>query len=382
MSDLEVDRAQQVFAQASRWLFSEPMAALLAAFGERMPADGSAWRDSAGDTAEWLHLNEALPTAFDHGVDPARLDVLHRVLLVERMAARHFNFRDDPAGKYRERSQATRGDFTTEFRERVLALAGQLDLVESRPPRYPRYDHTLVLGGGYRSPLLRSRFAAQVRASGVDLGQIALLGSPRFLITEDPPERPVVESYAPGATDEFDLLIAAAQQEFGVSPTVAEFVCGCASAERQCPRWQSGDVQGTPSAYTHERRTSLADPAGHPVASALSASTGRPPYRPQTSDTFALWARLNDPRPDQRLLVVTTQVFVPFQSFDAMRLLYLPYGLDIDTVGLPTQWGDRPLSAEYLLQETLSGIRSARRLLVDAAEAFVRADEPLLTPDR
>ncbi|MDT5028386.1 MAG: hypothetical protein QOE61_4812, partial [Micromonosporaceae bacterium] len=30
-------------------------------------------------------------------------------------------------------------------------------------------------------------------------------------------------------------------------------------------------------------------------------------------------------------------------------------------------WGDRPMTAEYLLQETLSGIRSARRLLIDGA---------------
>jgi hypothetical protein len=69
--------------------------------------------------------------------------------------------------------------------------------------------------------------------------------------------------------------------------------------------------------------------------------------------------------------VVTTQVFVPFQTFDGIRRLYLPYGVDVDTVGFGAEWGDRPQTAEYLLQETLSAIRSARRLLIDAAEVLV-----------
>ncbi|GFJ92598.1 hypothetical protein [Phytohabitans rumicis] len=71
------------------------------------------------------------------------------------------------------------------------------------------------------------------------------------------------------------------------------------------------------------------------------------------------------------MLVVTTQVFVPFQTFDGLRRLYLPFGVDLDTVGLGTEYADRPLTTEYLLQETLSAIRSARRLLVDAAETLM-----------
>ena len=40
-------------------------------------------------------------------------------------------------------------------------------------------------------------------------------------------------------------------------------------------------------------------------------------------------------------------------------------------LGFGADWGDRPLTAEYLLQEVLSAIRSARRLLVDAAEILL-----------
>src|SRR5262249_33593074 len=78
------------------------------------------------------------------------------------------------------------------------------------------------------------------------------------------------------------------------------------------------------------------------------------------------------PKPGERLLVITTQVFVPFQTFDGLRRLYLPFGTDIDTVGYGAEWGDRPLTPEYLLQETLSAIRSGRRLLIDAAKELMR----------
>jgi hypothetical protein len=169
-------------------------------------------------------------------------------------------------------------------------------------------------------------------------------------------------------------MVGAARTEFGLSPAEVTFLCGCSSADARCPNWRSGRDDGadrTPPAYTHERRVDLLDSGGKAIGSAFSASTGRPPYRPDTSDTFALWARCSAPQPGQRLLVVTTQVFVPFQTFDGIRRLYLPYGVDVDTVGFGAEWGDRPQTAEYLLQETLSAIRSARRLLIDAAEVLV-----------
>ena len=73
---------------------------------------------------------------------------------------------------------------------------------------------------------------------------------------------------------------------------------------------------------------------------------------------------------------MTTQVFVPFQEFDAYRRLFLDYGAEVDVVGFGGERGDRPLTAEYLLQETLSGIRSSRRMMVAAAEILKAAAPP------
>jgi hypothetical protein len=383
------DRAAHVFGLAANWMFSAPMGYLLAEFGEQLPGAGAAGNGDTDDWTSWLHLNEELPGWLDRivageaahidGLSAAQTDILRRTLAVERMAADDFNFRTRTGQQYRERSQAVTGDFTSAFRARVHDLTDQLGLVSPQQPRFGSYDKTLVLGGGYQSPLLRARYAAQLRAAGTSLGEVSFLGSPRFLI-EQPPERPVAETYAPGAADEFDLMVGAAKAEFGLTAEATQFLCGCTSPQAQCPRWpgRSGEAAPqTPPAYTHERRVDLVDSTGRAVGMALSASTGRPPYRPDTTDTFALWARCASPQRGQRVLVVTTQVFVPFQTFDGLKRLYLQHGADIDVVGYPAEeWGYPSLTAEYLLQETLSAIRSGRRLLIDASQTLMAAPSP------
>ncbi|MBF9133678.1 hypothetical protein I0C86_32795 [Plantactinospora sp. S1510] len=352
------------------WLFSEPMTELLDIF------------DGHADRSDWLHLDEDLPEwlgSLLRQADPAvkglseeQTDVLRRTLAIEQTAATHFNFRTRDGSSYRERSQAVHADFSPETRAVVLRLTDALGLVSPHPPRSREYGKTLVLGGGYRSPLLRARYAAQLQASGVALGEVSFLGSPRPLIDE-PPERPAAERYAPGASDEFDLMVGAVRAEFGLEPAELTFLCGCPSADNACPNWPARNLpraNQTPPAFTHERRAALVGADGQAIGSVLSANTGRPPLRPDTADTLRLWARCARPRLGERVLVVTTQVFVPFQAFDGLRQLYLPFGVDLDTVGYGAEWHDRPQTAEYLLQETLSAIRSARRLLVDAAETL------------
>lgn len=379
------ERAAEAFDRVRGWIVGEAMARLLDAFGELLPPPELPW--AAGDPADdWLHLNEDLPEWLDAVVAGTgerrlvedQLDVLRRVLTIERLAADHFNFRTRDGVKYRERSQAVKAGFSDELRSLVHTEANDLGLVTPEAARYDGYDRTLVLGGGYRSPLLRTRYAKLMQTHGVDLGALYLLGSPRLLIA-DPPEQPAIESYAPDATDEFDLMTAAGCAEFQLAAADVEFLCGCTTDAVSCPRWKARNrpkADETPSVFTHERSRVLADTAGRPGATVLSASTGRPPYRPDTSDTFDLWARVAQPQHDERILVVTTQVFVPFQTFDGIRRLNLPLGVEIDAVGFGADWGDRPQTAEYLLQEVLSAIRSARRLLVDAAAILTNAATP------
>lgn len=334
------------------------------------------------DEAPWLHLNERLPEWLvdllaqpaGEATDPT-LRFLKNVITLEERAADGFNFRSRDGSTYRERSEAATADFDDATRAAITEHAAALGLVDPTPPTAGSYDMTLILGGGFSSPLLRTRYAAQLEQQSTALGAIYLLGSPRFLITNEPAERPITSEYAPDASDEFDLMIAAATAELGLSPQLTTFVCGCTSATTRCPKWPHADHPGAaevPPEYTHERATTLTSVEGHTRGTVISASTSRPPYRPDTSDTFDLLVRYANPQPGQRTLIVTTQVFVPFQRFDALRRLYLPHGVHVDAVGFGADWGDRPQTAEYLLQETLSAIRSARRLLVDAAAVLLR----------
>lgn len=380
------DRAIRAATVARAWLDSSPMHALFAALGN----DPFAVTDD-GPT-EWLHLNESVPQWVEALVagDDARdapaasaevFDALRLALRLEQPASVMFNFRGDGA-QYKERSQATSGGFDAETRARVVELTDELGLVTPSRPEHASYGKTLILGGGYRSPLLRARYAAQLKSEGVDLGEIYLLGSPRFLIA-DPPEKPVVAEYAADASDEYDLMVAAAVSQLGFEKSTTELLCGCESVEIVCPSWDyasSPQAEETPPEYTHERAMKLADGSRGRKAVVLSARTSRPPFRPDTTDTFDLWARFAQPEQGEQVLAVTTQVFVPFQRFDGMRRLYLDLGVEVDTVGFGAGWGDRPLTAEYLLQETLSGIRSARRMLVSAAVASAGASEEVAAP--
>ena len=381
------ERAVRAFAVAGEWIFSKAMTRLLALFGETWP-DGSSPLDLS--TASWIHSSEKLPSwlvpvladtagssgdANDDdagGLSPHQLRILRGAFALERFAAATFDFR--AGAHYRERSQAGTADYDAGLRDEVLESTDRLGLVSASTTTYDRYDRTLVLGGGYQSPLFRARYAAQLRQQGVELGEVDFLGSPRFLI-DKPAERPVVASYAPTAEDEFDLMEAAALAEFDATADGVEFLCGCASAEDMCPKWRHRDAEAagrTPTAFTHERRTRLTRRDGQSIGSVFSASTGRPPHRPDTSDTFELWGRCAKPKPGERILLVTTQVFVPFQLFEGLRRLFLTYGVEVDAVGFGADWYDQPHTAEYLLQETLSAIRSGRRLLVDAAEILLR----------
>lgn len=375
----DTDRALHAFDLVEAWFFSDPMRELLEAIREQPPTSSSPERGAPGING-WHHQSEELPEWLDlviadrattlNGLTDVQVDVLRRIVAIEQTASTDFNFRAQEGEQYRERAEADVADFDAGLREQIAVLADRLGLVSPRPPQSRKYDVTLIMGGGYRSPLLRARYAGLLQRSGVDLGKLFFLGSPRFV--EKPAERLVVEEYAPGAADEFDLMIAAAEAEFGTVPGAVTFLCGCPSAEAVCPAWPFGDPGRMPPQFMHERNVRLLDGAGRVTGTVLSAATSRPPLRPDTSDTFALWARQSDPRPGQRVLAVTTQVFVPFQAFDGLRMAYLPYGVDIDVVGFGADWGDRPETAEYLLQETLSAIRSGRRLMTAAAEVLMR----------
>ncbi len=172
--------------------------------------------------------------------------------------------------------------------------------------------------------------------------------------------------YASDTLTEFDLMAVAAENAFGVSEYAERTLCGCDDLTRECPVWMEkhatrGDIASVPGGFQHDRMRSYSTTSSTRVH-VLGASTGRPPARPNTADTYRLLADVASFSEGQSAVVVTTQVFVPFQTFDALRMLYLPHGVEVTAVGFGFERGDRPMTPEFELQEVLSGIRSARRL--------------------
>lgn len=281
-----------------------------------------------------------------------------------------------PALGYRERWQAVDVPFSEHADDVVRRAATVLEVVEPTSPT-PPYDHVVVLGGGGRSPLLRAAYAEEAirRFDLLDV-PVWLLGSPRPVEQGD--ERRAVAEYAADASDEFDLMTAAAMAAFGASVVSEVALCGCESLDDSCRVWSSrGGVaaDATPVAFQHERLR-IMDRGGGAAIRVLSASTSNPPNRPNTADTYELFGRVSDLGTGDRVLIVTTQVFVPFQRFDAVRMLGLPYGARVDVIGFGEEHGDRPGTSEYYLQELLSGLRSARRLLASADTRRSRRSSP------
>lgn len=376
LRDLLLARARDSIEVAHRWVSSSSLRDLLSLAGRLVDPSFGPQLPPVQDT----YISERVGSIYRHSaaeLSPVlgkQRKILDFVLNIEKEAAKKLGFR---GGK--ERFLAEQVLFEPETSAEIRRLCSKLGLITPNFPPRLRYAKTIILGAAYRTPLLRAQYAAHLARNGIKLGDLYFLGSPRPLVTDKAkPERPLTESYAFGAVDEFDLMAAAAESAMSVMAQEVKFLCGCTSDTRLCPAWQYRDQDGSvsvvPPAFTHDRvRTLLAIGSTNPIScgAVLSASTSRPPARANTADTFELLARSADFQLGERVLVVTTQIFVPFQGFDAQRCLGLVTGAEVDTVGFGEDWYGQLWTTQQLLQETFSAIRSARRLIEAANEILI-----------
>ncbi|MFG1609556.1 hypothetical protein [Actinoplanes sp. NPDC049265] len=198
---------------------------------------------------------------------------------------------------------------TTSLRE--LGLAGRTT------PAAGAYDRMLILGGGAPACVTRPAFAAALIAGGLRVGGVAALGSDRPLIEV---EREFLAELGAAGHTEADAIAAGSRAAFGVGPV-------------------------------------------HVVRAIRDEGT----TRANTADTYDAW-RAADPGPHGRVLIVTTEPYVPFQHFDAVRKLGLGSGCSVETIGVPAGFElsngfQVRFTLAHCLQEVRSAIRSLRRLL-------------------
>lgn len=254
--------------------------------------------------------------------------------------------------KGRERNQADELPMRAEQEELVLAAAEALGMCGGTRLRYDRYDHVLMLGGLIRACLVRTAYAAHLIESGrVSAGSVTALGGHR-----------------PFVGDEFELAAQAGAPELAEEYEAMDF--GTRKAFRLGePESVEGEESELPGGTWGVRHYRTAD--GMPVQVVAAPSSEPERRRADTPDSYDFFAKhVAALKPGQRLLLVTTAIYVPAQHAAAVRMLKLPFGVEVDTIGndpgvvagAPAQ---RFSATKYLLE-----VRSTVRSLARLAEAL------------
>lgn len=249
-----------------------------------------------------------------------------------------------------ERQQAGTLDLPPDRAALALDAATALGLRGGTRPRLRTYDHVLVLGGTLWGCLVRTGEAARLVTGGqVSTATVTALGGHRPFLPEESVQAAAVGH--PGLGEEFQALDACARDAFDLG-------------EPEAVEGEASDAVGaTWGVHTYCAATGLTVR----VAAAPSRTPGR---RADTADTYAFFADRRGPlggiADGARLLLVTSAINVPAQHATALRMLALPYGARVDTVGhtaeaVPPALHRSPSVTEYLL-EIRSMVRALRRL--------------------
>ena len=309
-------RPVELVAQIERWVESDALRQLVGAFDER-------WPD--GDLAE-------------------RLEGLADI------ARRRWDFR---AG--RERNFVVAEADIDVVRPLVREAAEALGLVRATLPTRPTYTHLLILGGLVRACILRPWYVARLLDDGVSCtDRVSALGAFRVL-----------------AGNELDLL-----RSLDLADTSNEFEAMDAGVrlafDLDQPCEERFDlVEGAPNMSAALRRYAG---VGGPEVLVIAAPSADPARRANTADTYRYWAeKVVDLRPGDSVLLVTSAIYVPYQHANAIRMLGLPFGAAVETVGVDTAGEGVPdaLRQEFLAENYLQEVGSAINGMCELQRAVV-----------
>lgn len=228
-------------------------------------------------------------------------------------------------------------------KELTLETAKKLGLIGCTIPSQKEYDYILVLGGARMSCLFRMQYAKEACDQyGVIAKSIVGLAGMREIMES---ERDATDTYALNAKTEFDLMESALKKVFG-SLEIAE--------------QQEHIVKNSNESWRLKRYS-----YGIPVI-LLAAPSGEPQKRrANTADTFAFFKERLNIEKGKRMLLVTSQIYVPYQQLEAVRMLGIPYKCSLETIGFPNEWSanlqglQKP---ENYLQEIRSVLQAMERL--------------------
>lgn len=239
------------------------------------------------------------------------------------------------------------GDEITESQKKaVLDGIYELGLVGVEEPTEKEFDYVIALGGARFSCLYRSKYAAElIEKRGVQSKAVVMLSGMRPVADS---EREATDTYAPEAKTEFDLMNAGAEKVFGLRKNYIE---ECYHNENSNKGWavRKYDFNGE-----------------MPVFSVSGPSSEPEKRRANSADTYQFFLKRFQVKKGTKILLVTSQIYVPYQQMEAIRTLAEPNGLYIETVGFPTEWSGKlqgMMEPANYLQEIRSTIQAINRYL-------------------
>jgi hypothetical protein len=268
------------------------------------------------------------------GTPPVGEDFAALLDWLERFSAR-WDFR---AGA--ERNLVLHSDVPPEIAGLVLEAARELGLRDGGAPSRDRYDMVVVLGGLVRACIARPRHAARLMSSGtVDADRIVALGGFRELKGD---ERALVADLLDASVkDEFHAMSAGMEAAFGLTGPVAT---RGHDAESLGASWRVDDYES---------------PSGRPTHVVAAPSSEPGVRRANTPDTYG-WLATESGwlTAGSAVLLVTTDIYVPYQHADAIRMLTVPHHVTVDVVGVRPGDVDPRLAQQFTARQYLQEVRS------------------------
>ncbi|WP_146174036.1 ATP-binding protein [Saccharothrix carnea] len=316
----QVGSSGDIVADITTWLVSPPVAELVRAF-EGDPTHLAEDDVDLADRLAWFH---GFTDRWDTRIDPL-------------------------TGRPRERNEATELVLTQAQEALVPACAHALGMQQAQKPRHAEYDHVVILGGLLRACINRPHYAAKL----IDDGTVAT----RSLVA--------LGGHRGFKGDEFDLARQAGHPDLNEEYEALDRGTRIAFrlGEPESVEGEESELLGGTWGVRRYRTES-----GVRVAVAAAPSSDPEHRRANTPDSYAWFAtQFAKLIPGQRILAVTTPIYVPAQHAAALRMLALPYGVEVDTVGYdPTLMPaalDQPFSPTKYLLEIRSTVHALRGLL-------------------
>jgi hypothetical protein len=233
--------------------------------------------------------------------------------------------------------------------ELIVAAAEALGLVSATPVPDERFSALVVLSGLVRACVNRTKHAADLLSNGVGVDSVTVLGGHRKLSDG---ERAQAAQLGFGEQfDEADVVVAATREAFGLGEP------------------QQAKESGPPRDDWDDELWSAWSQHVWPDIQVLIAPSGDPGRRVNTVDQLRYWASENGIGRDDRILLLTTQIYVPYQQLGALQVLGVERGCSVYCCGVDATSSYLPpasFTGRSYLQEIRSALRAAAQLLAAA----------------